>query len=71
MPQYLLDKIKTENNVKVIRVVVPKTAKKKIRTPFYVAVSNVDNTNALYTQGIVIKGTWYLCEPFADGAALR
>ena len=71
MPQFLLEKIKAENNVEVVRVVVPKTAKKKTRTPLYVAVSTVDDANALCTRGVVVEGTWYPCEPFADGAALR
>jgi len=71
MPQYLLEKIKDENKVEVIRVVVPKTAKKKTKTPLYVTTSTVDEANTLYTRGVVVEGTWYPCEPFADNAALR
>lgn len=71
MPQYLLDKIKAKNNVKVVRVVVPKTTKKKTRTLLYVTISNINNTNALYTRGIIIKGTWYPYKPFTNRAALQ
>jgi len=71
MPQYLLEKIKNENKVKVVRVVVPKTAKKKTKTPLYVATSTVNEANTLYTRGVVVEGTWYPYKPFADSAALQ
>jgi len=51
--------------------VVFKMAKKKIRIPLYIATNTVNKANTLCTQGMVVEGTWYSCEPFADGAALR
>ena len=57
MLQYLLEKIKNENKIEVVRVVVPKTAKKKTKTPLYVATNTVNETNTLYTRGIVVEGT--------------
>jgi len=66
-----LEKIKVENNVEVIRVIIPKTAKKKTRTLLYVTINTVNDTNALCTRGVVVKGTWYPCEPFTDNVTLR
>ena len=50
---------------------MPKTAKKKTKTPLYVTTSTVDEANTLYTRGVVVKGTWYLYKPFTDSAALQ
>jgi len=50
---------------------MPKTAKKKTRIPLYVTTSTVDKANTLCTRGVVVEGTWYPYEPFADSAALR
>jgi len=66
-----LEKIKVENNVEVVRVIVPKIAKKKIRTLLYVTVSTVNDSNALYTRGVVVKGIWYSYKLFADGAVFK
>jgi len=66
-----LEKIKVENNVEVVRVIVPKIAKKKIRTLLYVTVSTVNDSNALYTRGVVVKGIWYPYKLFADGAVFK
>ena len=68
---FLLEKIKAKNNVKVVRVIIPKTAKKKTKTLLYVTISIINDTNTFCTRGVVIKGTWYPYKPFTNGAALR
>ena len=71
MPRYLANKIGDENGMEIVRVVIPRTAKRKSRTPIYIATSCVDDANTLCTSGVVVESSWYPCEPFADGAALK